>query len=163
MQVQPNNNAAAGLLEQLQDIHAAAEPSLWPPAPGWWVLAAIILAVLVFAAAHLIRKLRIRLRRRRLLRELEGLAKAFDPQVQPAPYLAALSRFFRGVALKAFPESNCVRLEGKEWVAFIRDHLPGNDESAGLDILATGPFRPDPDYEPAQLQSYARQWVLKHG
>lgn len=163
MQVQPNNNAAAGLLEQLQDIHAAAEPSLWPPAPGWWVFAAIVLAALVFAAAHLIRKLRIRLRRRRLLRELEGLAKTFDPQMQPAPYLAALNRLFRGVAVRAFPDSHCVRLEGKDWVAFIRERLSADTETSGLEILETGPYRPDPVYQPDQLQAYARQWVLKYG
>ena len=32
------------LLSQLRDIHAAAEPGWWPPAPGWWVVA-LLLAV----------------------------------------------------------------------------------------------------------------------
>ena len=30
-------------LAQLADIHVAAEPGMWPPAPGWWVLGFIAL------------------------------------------------------------------------------------------------------------------------
>lgn len=162
MQAQPNT-AAQGLLEQLQDIRPAAEPSLWPPAPGWWVLGAIALVLLSYLALILVRRLRVHLRRKRLLRELEGLAKKFDPHTQPAPYLAALNRLFRGVALRAFPESNCARLEGSDWVLFIQERLSGPADTSSLGILEEGPYRPDPVYEPKQLQSCARQWVLKYG
>ncbi|MDD9890866.1 MAG: DUF4381 domain-containing protein, partial [Gammaproteobacteria bacterium] len=31
------------LLAQLADIHLPGEISYWPPAPGWWVLAALLL------------------------------------------------------------------------------------------------------------------------
>ncbi|HMB59106.1 MAG TPA: DUF4381 domain-containing protein [Xanthomonadales bacterium] len=162
MQAQ-ENSATQGLIDQLQDIHSAAEPSLWPPAPGWWVLLFIALAVLVYLMMVLVRKLRIRLRRQRLLKELDGLTTRFDPQSQPAPYLAALNRVFRVVALKAFPETNCARLKGSEWVSFIRERLSANADLSGLEALESGPYEASPVYEPEQLRAYARQWVLKYG
>lgn len=157
------SSPGGGLIEQLQDIHAVAEPSLWPPAPGWWVLAAIALAVLVFLAIRLIRMLRIRMRRRRLLGELESLAQTYDPQTQPADYLAALNRLFRGVALKAFPDSGCGRLEGEAWTAFIRGRLKVPGDLPELNVLATGPYQPQPVFDPHKLKGYARQWVMNYG
>ena len=33
-------------LDALKDIYLPVEPHWWPPAPGWWITAALILAVL---------------------------------------------------------------------------------------------------------------------
>ena len=33
-------------LDALRDIYLPVEPHWWPPAPGWWITAALILAVL---------------------------------------------------------------------------------------------------------------------
>ena len=30
----------------LRDVHVPAAPSMWPPAPGWWLLAAAALTVI---------------------------------------------------------------------------------------------------------------------
>jgi hypothetical protein len=38
-----NNNP----LEQLRDIRLPAEPDLWPPALGWWLLAAMIITAVI--------------------------------------------------------------------------------------------------------------------
>ena len=163
MMMQESANALSEvLLERLQDIHGAAEPGWWPPAPGWWLLAGIALALLVYSLVLAARKLRVILRKRRLLRDLDALAEAFDPALQPADYLAALNRFFRAVALRAFPRADCARLQGEAWVAFIRERLPSAD-AAGLEALQTGPYRPHPEFDAARLRTQARQWVAAHG
>ena len=154
-------NPGAELIDQLHDIREVAEPSLWPPAPGWWVLGGLVLLLLVFLAIKVARDLKVRKRRRRLLAELDGLAVTFDPQQMPADYLGAMNRLFRGVALKAFPGSGCSRLEGSDWVGFIRERLKG--DTPDLDALETGPYQPNPEFDAEKLQAHAREWVLSYG
>ena len=47
------------LLSQLRDIHAAAPVSWWPPAPGWWVLALLVLVLLVWAGRRMLARFRV--------------------------------------------------------------------------------------------------------
>lgn len=166
MMQESGNALSEVLLERLEDIHRAAEPGWWPPAPGWWFVAALVVAALAWLAVRLLARLKIRLRRRRLLHELEALADRFDPQAQPADYLGALNRLFRAIALRAFPDTDCARLQGTAWVAFIREHIPGGG-SESLEALESGPYQPNSDFtsdfDPAELQAQARLWVLNHG
>jgi hypothetical protein len=151
------------LLERLEDIHGAAEPAWWPPAPGWWLVAALLLAAFVLALVWLSRRLRAHLRRRRLLGELEGLEESLDPVSQPAAYLAALNQVFRVIALRAFPRSECARLQGEDWVAFIRNRMPAGGNGESLAALAAGPYQPSPRFNASDLQDQARRWVAQYG
>jgi hypothetical protein len=158
--VAPDN---AQLLAQLRDIHAAGDPGWWPPAPGWWGLAALALLGLFFVMRALARRWAQLRRRRAWLRALEALDQQWDPRVQPHDYLAGLNRVFRAVALKAFPEARCGRLQGDEWVAFIRAGLPGGKTAECLSALARGPYEPLPEFDAPALREQARLWVTLYG
>jgi hypothetical protein len=157
------NPEDAQLLAQLRDIHGAAAPGWWPPAPGWWVLALLALLVIAFLLRLLARRLRDARRRRRWLESLRELDREFDPQSQPREYLAGLNRLFRAVALRAFPDTACARLEGEAWVDFIRSltTLPAGADS--LSALARGPYEPSPGFDAAALREQARAWVKRYG
>ena len=153
----------AQLLAQLRDIHAAGDPGWWPPAPGWWSLAALALLGLYFILRALFRKWETLRRRRAWLRALEAVDRRWDPRVQPHDYLADLNRLFRAVALKAFPEARCGRLAGEEWVAFIRAMMPEGKAAGCLSALAHGPYEPLPEFEAPELREQARLWVTLYG
>ena len=150
-------------LAQLADIHGAAEPHWWPPAPGWWLLAGIVLVGLLLLARRVAARLALRRRRRAWLDELEALRERHDPEESPHDYLAALNRLFRAVAVHAFPGSACARLEGREWVAFIEQHMPAEASPEPLGVLARGPYEPAPSFDDAALQRLAVTWVERHG
>jgi hypothetical protein len=158
--VNPDN---AQLLSQLRDIHGASAPGWWPPAPGWWLLAALALLGLFLLGRAAARKLAARRRRRAWLRALEQLDSRWDPRTQPQQDLAELNRLFRAVALKAFPDRACGRLQGDEWVAFIRGLLPAATAAESLAALARGPYEPLPEFDAKALREQARAWVLLHG
>ena len=151
------------LLSQLRDIHAAADPGWWPPAWGWWVLAVLVSALLVLALRHALHRWRGARRRRRLLDALDEIARDIDPGESPHEYLARLNRLFRVVALRAFPGTACVRLQGAEWVGFIRSLLPEGAQTDCLAALAGGPYEPRPVFDADGLRQLARTWVKTHG
>jgi len=156
------NADGSALLAQLQDIHSAGQPGWWPPAPGWWVLAIILLLVLAFVLRKLTGWLSVRRRRKAWLRALEDLNREYDPAQHPHEYLAGLNRLFRAVAVKAFPGTACARLQGEEWVAFIASLMPeGSADKMGA--LASGPYEPLPSFEAASLNAGASTWVNLYG
>jgi hypothetical protein len=150
-------------LAQLADIHVAAEPGLWPPAPGWWILAGIALAILFLLLRMAARKRAVRRRRKAWLQELESIGQRFEPSDQPHEYLAAVNRLFRAVALRAFPDTACAKLEGQDWVAFLTGLMPESESAEDLAVLARGPYAPEPEFEPDSLQRLAAAWVERYG
>ncbi|MFB0988929.1 MAG: DUF4381 domain-containing protein, partial [Gammaproteobacteria bacterium] len=67
------------LLAQLADIHLPEPVSYWPPAIGWWILAAIVLFMLVI----LFRKLTSRAHQQKICRyALAELQRCYDSYSQ---------------------------------------------------------------------------------
>ncbi|KAA9131009.1 DUF4381 domain-containing protein [Marinihelvus fidelis] len=147
-------------LSQLRDIHAAPDAPFWPPAPGWWLLAAILLAVLGWLGYRLFRQWRVKRRRQALALRLDRLAQAHDPSAEPAEWLAAVNQTLKWVAIRAFP-GECEALRGADWAAFLQARSGAGDGAFGP--LATGPYQPIPDFDAGALQRAARQWVLANG
>jgi len=157
------NEMSADLLAQLRDIHPAAAPGWWPPAPGWWLLALLLVAAVALLIRWLLRQWSVARRRRRLLQVLEGLGREVDPASQPHEYLARINRLFRVVALRAFPDTACVRLQGEDWVRFLVSMLPDGAVPDSLAALASGPYQPTPEFNRQQLDQLTRLWIKRYG
>jgi len=151
------------LLSQLRDIHAAPQAPWWPPAPGWWVLALLILAGLVWLGSRLLARYRVRQRRKQMVAWVDHLNTNIDPQRHPQAYLSTLNRIFKLVALRAFPAQHCAALAGKEWADFLTSKMEGSPSVESLNVLASGPYDPAPQFDPGIMSELTRHWIRKHG
>jgi hypothetical protein len=134
------------LLARLRDLQPPPEPAFWPPAPGWWILAflllALLLVVLRYAPAWW-RRLRLR---RRLLRALDAAASP-----------AEVSQLLRIAALERYPQAQAAGLTGERWLAFLDAESPGRFAHLRA-ALTEAPYRAAP-IEVAPLRAAARSWL----
>ncbi|WP_159931255.1 DUF4381 domain-containing protein [Oceanicoccus sp. KOV_DT_Chl] len=149
-------------LAQLRDIHLPEAISAWPPAPGWWILA-LLLLILVSLASYFIFK-RIQANRYRRLAKKQLLALQ-QYSLQPQQYLQQLNALLKQTAMTAHSvtATDIAQLSGKPWLEFL-------DQSANTDqfqhgagkVLADGPYAPTTDANPEQLQQLALRWIKQH-
>ena len=151
------------LLSQLRDIHAAAPVSWWPPAPGWWVLALLVLVLLVWVARRMLVRYRLHQRRKQMLAWVDHLNASIDPARDPHAYLSTLNRIFKLVALRAFPGQHCAGLAGQDWVDFLIGKMEKTPSPDLLDVLASGPYDPSPQFDPGEMSELTRFWIRRHG
>ena len=151
------------LLSQLRDIHAAPAAPWWPPAPGWWVIALLLLALLVWLGRRVLARYKVRQRRKQMLGWIDHLNANTDPQREPHAYLSTLNRIFKLVALRAFPAQQCASLAGQGWADFLRANMKNSNESEALNVLATGPYDPAPEFDPQVMSDLTRFWIKQHG
>jgi hypothetical protein len=103
-------------LSQLAPAHAPAAASLWPPAPGWWLLALAVIAAAALAWywwRHPLRRLRQMARQE--LHRLETLR-------EPRQLAQGLEQLMRRYALARFGHARVARLSGDDWLAFVVAH-----------------------------------------
>jgi len=151
------------LLSQLRDIHTAPPVPWWPPAPGWWVLAFLLMVLLVWIGRRLLARYRVRQRRKQMLGWIDHLNATIDPQLQPQAYLATLNRIFKLVALRAYPERHCAALAGPDWVDFLTEKMTKLPSADSLIVLESGPYDPAPRFDPQVMSELTRHWIKQHG
>ncbi|MDO7639090.1 MAG: DUF4381 domain-containing protein, partial [OM182 bacterium] len=113
------------LLAQLADIRLPGEISWWPPAPGWWILSAIVLVSSIFAWRAYARARDTKLLLRFALAELERCMTNYRQQAAGNDSIAGLNLLnatnsvLRRVALFHNPHSAIASLSGEDWAQFL--------------------------------------------
>ncbi len=150
-------------LSQLRDIHLPEGVGFWPPAPGWWLLALIILGAIAAVVYRLWRHYRRNRYRRLALRQLQALASQSDK----AAYLQGLNRLLKQTALAAPQTPPVAGLTGSRWLAFLDRSGDTDAFSRGPGrLLQQGPYAPEPvSDDRAELEALHRlaaRWIRRH-
>ncbi len=139
----------------LRDVHAAPATPWWPLAPGWWLVLAALVAMLLTLAFIAHRK---RARRRAIARVFDDM---LDRATTPPAQVAAISELLRRAARRRNPDAD--RYEGDRWRAHL-DHdarEPLFRGQAGT-VLLEGAFRRDVDPAAVEdLRGRARRRYLE--
>jgi hypothetical protein len=140
-------------LEKLHDFYQPSPPSWRPQTIGWYVVFAIVFLLLLWLAAHLIRRWIADRYRREALREL----------VFTRP--EHLSELLKRTALSAWPREKVAALSGEDWLRFL-------DGSAQSDLFQSAPANrleevalnpiPVSSEEEAALRDAAATWIRSH-
>lgn len=160
-------------LDQLEPLIAPPAISAWPPAPGWWFLAALLLSVLLL--------FRLRPWQRRRPARATDVEASIDPQRQIAlnelaqlakPYggapanqwLQQLNALLKRLCRTRYPNDNPHTLSGRAWLAFLDSRCP----AAGLTrwmVLVDGVYRADCRLDDKAIQNLEQSvqiWIRKH-
>lgn len=129
------------IVDMLEPLREPAVPSAWPPAPGWWILAAILLALCVL----LLRRLWAWHKRGEPVRESRRRLDAIRAaDVAPQEKLAALAQLQRQLAIRIAGRERCAGLTGAAWADFLNT-LGRDDESYFDATLWDAAYRPSVD------------------
>jgi len=156
-------------LSNLHDIVMPSPVSWWPPAPGWYVLAALLVVLAARIAWRVACRRRAGAYRRAALRELEGLQTRMGAPAQRLEALRQLPLLLKRTALAAWPREEVAGLSGMEWLAFL-DRSSGMNEfmDGGGRILLDLAYGRSPslesltDEEVRALTGLAGRWIEKH-
>ncbi len=148
---------------QLADIHLAAKPSAWPPAPGWWILFFLLVGLLTFTGMKLIHYLRLKNHQKRILQALGQLEKKLIKDQSPET-IADINILLRRLALAHFPRKNIASLTGHDWLNFLDKSGNTKDFSQGAGkLLADAPYLANipQSADIKGLSSVVKKWVKR--
>lgn len=145
-------------LSQLRDIHLPATGGFWPPAPGWWVLAVLVLVALALAAVALLRRSRRNRWRKQAMVTLADLAQ--NPEPTPS-WFARLNTLLKQAARECHPESQPQALSGSAWVDFLIATTPEGRAAPRqvLEAMVRAAWQPTVEADPGEAIRFARHWL----
>ena len=108
------------MLQNLEPIIVPDPIAFWPPQPGWYVVAIILLVLTAFVVNKQIAYKKKNEYRKWALQELQKL------NVLKADYkeIDLLNKLLKATALQGFPRTDVAELYGTEWLQFLEKTYP---------------------------------------
>lgn len=146
-------------LAQLKDIHLPEPIGWWPLAPGWYVLMAILL-VIVIGFIYLDHKRRLHARaKNQALKLLAVYKQQYEQENNTQATSARISELLRRVALVYFPRSEVASIHGDDWIQFLNKTSKGIDFKPVQSMLLESPFKRSETLNLKPLFTRSEQWI----
>ena len=147
-------------LAALRDIRVPDSPQFWPPAPGWLVVAGLIIAAGVTATVVGVRRWRATRFRREALAYLHALRTRHEAGESDVEIAMELSVLIRRVALARHHRHGVAGLTGEQWIAQLESTLPGIGVSARTALLVA-PYARRSRFDVGRALSACEHWVRR--
>jgi hypothetical protein len=144
---------------ELRDIHLPDPVSWWPPAPGWYGVAILLLA-LIFIAWWFMHKRHNPSLKKLATRELQQIEQAYTQHHNTQQLCSELSILLRRVAISYDSRNKHAGVTGKEWLNHLNDLCgqPLFDEQLA-DFLLLAPYQKQSSAPAERLISVTQQWI----
>ena len=147
-------------LPNLNDIHLPEAISWWPPAPGWWLLALLLLLSPLLWRA--LKRYQQRPRKPRYrsaaLQELEHYYQHYQQQQDSSDYIQSVSALLKRVAMQCYNPDEVAALSGQQWGEFL-----GRDQTdavrAEIETTLSQAHSPQSQVDAAGFYRFAKQWI----
>ncbi len=146
---------------ELHDIHLPAEPGWFPLAPGWWMLFAVLLVLLILGF-FLLKK---RNKNKRFHSEAFNLVDAVlrkneSNEITNPEAISEISSILRRVALTIHGREKVAKLSGEAWLDFLDStckKVRFNNEEGKAFITAA--YQPDSTVSLTAVALLAKAWI----
>ncbi|MXW19290.1 MAG: DUF4381 domain-containing protein [Gammaproteobacteria bacterium] len=147
-------NGSGDLASLLRDIHLPQSPAWWPPRPGWWLVALVLLAAVLWWLR------RMPAWKREALARLKSAEADYARHGDAARLLADVSMLLRACALKLRDRAEVAGLTGQAWIECLRElgrgACPGPEEA-----LIEGAYRKRAELDAAAFARSAAAWIRR--
>jgi hypothetical protein len=143
--------------ELLYDIQPPAPVPFWPPAPGWWIVAILLVSAIgwwcwYYYFYHAFKRI--------ALKKLKQLHKDYQRSGDATQLAMELSILLRRVALVRFPRRQVANLIGAAWLQFLDKTGKTQDFTKGQgQVLCTAPYQKSPLIEANDLLRLVKAWI----
>lgn len=155
-------NAPVDPLAGLRDVHLPAPISWWPPAPGWWGLVILLLAM-VLVAVIWFRYAKRRRYRKIALKSLAELAASHTGDDDARLLVPQIANLLRRVAIESYGRPAVAQLTGNAWLEFLDRTGKTSQFSQGPgQVLGTALYQPTLTADPVAVCTVAKKWITGH-
>ena len=139
----------------LRDLHLPDAIGWWPLAPGWWVVVAILGAVLGYILLRTYRRWQFNAPRRYAMRELAYYEAEYLKHRNPVTLGKQLSELLRRGMLAYAPREDVAGLTGGDWIVWLDQGMPlPYFHTEGGKSLLNLPYRdPDGDFSDIDISA----------
>ena len=147
-------------LINLKDIHLPPPVSFWPPAPGWWVLAVLLISSLFIGGVWFYRQHKKRKPKTEALRILKDLQILYKNSQDEVVSLRNLSNLIRRTALTLYDIDAVASLQGSSWLEFLDKTGKTKEFSQGAGkVLGNEVFQKKVNPDMNALFPLVKKWI----
>jgi len=151
---------AANPLSGLKDIHLPEGVSLWPLAPGWYVIIILLLALLVFFGIIGFKKYRQIKKRQTIIQLFTTLENNYLSN-QNNEALSEVSILLKKIAIMQFPHKNPERLYGEKWLLFLDETRKTKTFNSGAGRLLINSYKAQGNQDLSGLFPVLHEWLRR--